>query len=70
MNTDDRRSTRRRALRLYALGQAVIVFGAGAMTWTHSYAPMALAASAGLLLTVPLVRDLMTPRLARARTRR
>jgi len=47
-------------------GQATIVVGAGAMTWLHSYAPMALAASAALMLTVPLVRDLATRRRVKA----
>ncbi|MET0382802.1 MAG: hypothetical protein ABW032_05210 [Burkholderiaceae bacterium] len=61
-----RTASRRRALRLYVAGQGTIVLGAAAMTWTHSFAPMALAASAGLMLTVPLVRDLATRRRAKA----
>lgn len=61
-----RSASRRRALRLYAAGQATIVVGAAAMTWTHSYAPMALAASAALMLTVPLVRDIAARRRAKA----
>ena len=63
-------ASRRRALRLYFAGQGTIVLGAAAMTWTHSFAPMALAASAGLMLTVPLVRDIATRRRAKARARK
>ena len=64
--TSTRTASRRRALRLYFAGQATIVVGAAAMTWMHSFAPMALAASAGLMLTVPLVRDIATRRRAKA----
>ena len=49
---------RRRALCLYVLGQVAIVGGAAAMSWLHSMLPMALGASAAVMLTVPLVRDL------------
>jgi hypothetical protein len=55
-------SSRRHATRLYLAGQAVIVAGAAAMSWTHSFIPMALAGSAGLMLTMPLVRDIATKR--------
>ena len=51
-----RPANRRRALRLWLAGQATIVVGAAAMSWTHSFVPMALAGSAALMLTVPLVR--------------
>ncbi len=51
-----RSATRRRALRLWFAGQATILAGAAAMSWTHSFVPMALAGSAALLMTVPLVR--------------
>ena len=47
-------------------GQATIVVGAAAMDWMHSFAPMALAASAGLMLTVPLVRDIAARRRSKA----
>ena len=52
----NRPGSRRRALRLWLAGQATIVVGAAAMSWTHSFVPMALAGSAALMLTVPLVR--------------
>ena len=58
MNND--RSRLRRPLRLWLTGQATIVAGAAAMTWTHSFVPMALAGSAALMLTVPLVKALAT----------
>lgn len=50
--------SRRRPLRLWLAGQATIVVGAAAMSWTHSFIPMALAGSAALMLTVPLVKAL------------
>ena len=57
-----RSASRRRALRLYALGQALVVAGAAGMAAWHSYLPMALAGSAGLMLTLPLVKDLRRAR--------
>ncbi len=60
--TTNRTASRRRAMRLYIAGQGTIVLGAAAMTWMHSFAPMALAASAGLMLTAPLVRDIASRR--------
>jgi hypothetical protein len=48
------------ALRGYIVGQALIVFGAAAMVLTESYIPMALASSAALMLTYPLVRQIAT----------
>jgi len=57
--------SRRRALRLYVAGQATIVAGAAAMSILHSYLPMALAGSAALMLTVPLVRDIAAARRVR-----
>jgi hypothetical protein len=54
----NRSGSRRRALQLWCAGQAAIAVGAGAMSWTHSFVPMALAGSAALMLTVPLVRDI------------
>ena len=50
--------SRRRALRLYALGQGLVVAGAAGMVAWHSYLPIALAGSAALMLTLPLVRDI------------
>jgi hypothetical protein len=57
-------ASRRRALRLYALGQALILAGAGAMSWWQSTLPLALAGAAALMLTAPLVRDLARGRRA------
>lgn len=48
----------RRPLRLWLAGQATILAGAAAMAWTHSFIPMALAGSAALMMTVPLVKAL------------
>jgi hypothetical protein len=49
-------------LGLWLAGQATILAGAAAMEWTHSFVPMALAGSAALMLTVPLVRAIATGR--------
>lgn len=57
--------SRRRAMRLYVAGQALIVGGAAAMSWMHSYLPLALAGSAALMMTMPLVRDIAVKRRAR-----
>jgi hypothetical protein len=54
--------SRRRPLRLWLGGQATILVGAAAMAWTHSFIPMALAGSAALMMTVPLVKALATGR--------
>jgi len=45
-------------------GQSVppILVGAAAMAWTHSFVPMALAGSAALMLTVPLVKAIAAGR--------
>lgn len=56
MNTTS--PSRRRALRLYALGQALVVAGAAGTAAWHSYLPLALAGSAALMLTAPLVRSI------------
>ncbi len=48
-----------RPLKLYAMGHASLLAGAWAMHATGSMLPMALAASASLMLTVPLVRHFM-----------
>ena len=57
---NDRARSVRRPLRLWLAGQATILAGAGAMAWTHSFIPMALAGSAALMMTVPLVKALAT----------
>ena len=56
------RTPSRRPLRLWLTGQATIVAGAAAMAWTHSFIPMALAGSAALMLTVPLVKAIASGR--------
>ena len=63
MNT--KRLSLRRPLRLWLAGQATILVGAAAMTWTHSFIPMALAGSAALMMTVPLVKAIATGRRVR-----
>jgi len=45
--------------RLYLLGLLCIFAGAWGMAATRSMLPMALASSAGLMLAVPLVRQLL-----------
>jgi hypothetical protein len=52
-------------LRLWLAGQATILVGAAAMAWTHSFVPMALAGSAALMMTLPLVKALATGRRVR-----
>ena len=54
-----------RPLRLWLAGQATILVGAAAMAWTHSFIPMALAGSAALMMTVPLVKAIATGKRAR-----
>ena len=49
-----------RPLKLYAAGHASLLAGAWAMHVTGSMLPIALGASACLMLTVPLVRHFMT----------
>ena len=46
------------AVRLYLLGHVCIVLGAWLMEATHSMVPMALGASAALMMMVPLLRQL------------
>lgn len=46
------------AARLYLLGHLLILLGAWLMDLTQSMLPMALAASAALMLMVPLLRQL------------
>ena len=53
-------SSRGRPLRLWLAGQATILAGAAMMAWTHSFIPMALAGSAALMMTVPLVKAIAT----------
>ena len=50
-----------RPLKLYATGHAALLVGAWAMHATGSMLPMALAASACLMLTVPIVRHFLKP---------
>ena len=57
-----RPESRRRPLRLWLAGQATILVGAAGMAWTHSFIPMALAGSAALMMTMPLVKALVTGR--------
>ena len=58
-------SRSRRPLHLWLVGQATIVVGAAAMEWTHSFIPMALAGSAALMMTVPLVKAIAAGKRAR-----
>ena len=53
-----------RPLKLYALGHALLLVGAGLMHGTGSMLPMALGASACLMLTAPLVRQFLVRRSA------
>jgi hypothetical protein len=50
---------------LWLAGQAAILAGAALMAWTHSLVPMALAGSAALMLTVPLVKAIAAGRRGR-----
>lgn len=59
---------RRPSTRLYLLGHLLILVGAALMEVTQSMLPMALAASAALMLMVPLLRRLGA-RFAAARRR-
>lgn len=54
-----------RSMRLYATGHVALLAGAWAMNASGSMWPMALAASASLMLTVPIVRHLIAPRASR-----
>jgi len=45
-------------MRLYLLGHVLILVGAGLMELTHSMLPMALAASAAIMLMLPLLKQL------------
>jgi len=56
-----------RSLKLYALGHALLLAGAGLMHGTGSMLPMALGASACLMLTVPLVRQFALRKADRSR---
>jgi len=49
-------------LHRYLLGLALVVAGAGLMEWLDSWVPLALAGSASLMLTVPLVRQIAARR--------
>lgn len=50
-----------RPLKFYATGHVSLLAGAWVMQATGSMLPMALAASACLMLTVPLVRHFIKP---------
>jgi len=50
-----------RPLKLYATGHAMLLAGAWSMHATGSMLPMALAGSACLMLTLPLVRHFLRP---------
>ena len=50
-----------RPLKLYAAGHLALLAGAWGMSATGSMLPMALAASACLMLTAPLVRHFLKP---------
>ena len=54
-----------RPLKLYATGHAALLVGATAMHASGSMLPMALGASACLMLTVPLVRHFLVRQAAR-----
>jgi len=54
-------------MRLYLVGHVLILFGAYLMEVMHSMLPMALAASAALMLMMPLVKQL-SARYARVRS--
>lgn len=53
-------------MRLYLLGHLLILAGAYLMEVTHSMLPMALTASAALMLMIPLLKQL-TARYAKVR---
>jgi len=55
------RSALARPLKLYASGHVALLGGAWAMQASGSMLPMAFAASACLMLTVPLVRHFLRP---------
>jgi len=59
--SDKARSSLARPLKLYAVGHAALLVGAWAMHASGSMLPMALAASACLMLTLPLVRHFLKP---------
>ncbi|MDQ6640374.1 MAG: hypothetical protein M3Z15_12040 [Pseudomonadota bacterium] len=57
----NKRAALARPLKLYAAGHAALLVGAWAMSATGSMLPMALASSACLMLTAPLVRHFLSP---------
>ena len=52
-----RQFLRQRPAQLYFLGMGLIFIGAWSIEATGSYVPMAMATSAGLMLSAPLVRQ-------------
>jgi hypothetical protein len=62
-------TVRGRPFQLYLLGLLCIFAGAWAMGASGSMVPMALASSAGLMLSVPLLRQLTRRAMRPARSR-
>ncbi|MBA2722656.1 MAG: hypothetical protein H0U56_07100 [Methylibium sp.] len=60
----------RRPLQCYLLGLALVAVGAGVMEWLDSWLPLALAGSASLMLTVPLVRQIAARKASSGERRR
>jgi hypothetical protein len=58
------------AMRLYLLGYVFILLGAWLMEATRSMVPMALGASAAIMLALPLLRQMVERFVARRRMRR
>ena len=63
-------TVRGRPFQLYLLGLLCIFAGAWAMGTSGSMVPMALASSAGLMLSVPLLRQLIGRALRPAASKR
>jgi len=63
-------SPQRRPLRLYLLGLTLVFAGTWAMGETGSMLPRALASSAGLMLSAPLLRQLIQRALRPAASKR
>ena len=53
---------RRRALCLYYSGQWLVIAGFAATSALHSFLPLSLAGSAAIMMSWPIVRDLLAPR--------
>ena len=59
---------RGRPFRLYLLGHGLILAGAWSIEATASMLPMALAASAAVMLSVPLLREILSRKKAAIRS--